>query len=114
VAKSAVGKGAQAIDRWATLNLFARNDLAELTAETGSTSAGVVWFVLFSLADGRTGLVRGASLSGLARMTALDRNTVRRAVRKLLDRGALSVHDRAGGVPVYYLNHLTKAAGDDD
>lgn len=109
--KTAQRASDQRLDRWGTLNAFTEARLAGLTATTRSPSAGVVWFVLFSLANGRTGLVRGASISRLARLTGLARFTVRRSIRALLEAGALSVHDRAGGVPVYELDHVLR---DDD
>lgn len=98
------------LDRWRTLNLFIANGLADLARETRSSSAGVVWFVLFGLANGRTGLVHGTSIKRLARLTNLDRVTVRRAVNVLLKAGHLSVHDRAGVVPVYHLEHVVAEA----
>jgi|GEM_PF-5556015 len=98
---------APAADRWGTLNNFVDHGLQELAKETRSPSAGLVWFVLFRLAYAPTRLVRGASIRRLAKLAHLDRVTVRRAMHELLKRGHVKVHDRAGNVPVYYLEHVS-------
>lgn len=83
------------IDRWKTLNGFVADDLAELTQESGSASAGLVWFVLFTKADGRTGRVRAAS-RWLASATGLTRKTVIMALRSLIKDGLIERTDQKG------------------
>jgi hypothetical protein len=95
-----------ALDRFGTHRLFVRDKLAGLTAgRNGSLAAAVVWFVLWDLANGRTGLVRGASVTRLARLGGMDRKTVQKAIRRLLKDGAIAVHS-PGLVPVYVLVHV--------
>ncbi|MFO0848376.1 MAG: helix-turn-helix domain-containing protein [Gemmataceae bacterium] len=80
---------AATVDRFATLNAFVDHDMAALVRATGSGNVVAVWAVLFRHADRRDGRVKGASIGHLALRTGLARNTVRRAVRALLDCGAL-------------------------
>ncbi|MBA4065916.1 MAG: hypothetical protein C0501_19800 [Isosphaera sp.] len=94
-------------DRWATLNVFADEQLKALTRKTGSGNAAVVWLVLFRNADGRTGLVRRVTVVELADRTGLAENTVRSAVKALLGAGLLRVH-KPGLVPVYELAHVRR------
>ncbi|MBA4191832.1 MAG: hypothetical protein C0467_27955 [Planctomycetaceae bacterium] len=95
------------LDRWGTLNTFTRDKLAGLTSGTGSAAAGLVWFVMFALADGRTGQIRGASISKLMLLTGLARNTVKGATKSLLVGGYLTV-SVPGKVPTYLMAHAEK------
>jgi hypothetical protein len=93
------------LDRWATLNQFAGSDLAEVTRRSGSPAAGLVWFVLFSHASGRDGLVR-ASSRWLAEKTGLSRNTARAALRHLL--ACAAVERDPSGRGWFRVRHLEK------
>ena len=98
-------------DRWATLNWFTHDELAGFVADTRSPAAGLLWYVLFTLANGKDGTVRGASVSRLARITGMDRHTVRAALKRLVEAKAVSVH-ASGAVPVYLLQHVAKGGGE--
>jgi len=91
-----------------TFGSFVDEKLARLTVETGSGNAGLVWLILFTLAGGRIGPIRGVTATGLARQSGLVRNAVRDALRELRERGYLRVESE-GRVPVYFLSPLTKA-----
>ena len=100
-------------DRFATINEFVDGTLADLTRATGSASAGLVWLVLWRMADARTEHVRGASVSGIARRTGLDRRTVADALAVLVTREVIAiVSDTADNVvPVYHVPRNPSAPG---
>lgn len=107
-AKRSQGKR-HAIDRWGTLRRFVEESQRRLNEQTGSLSASAVWITLFTLADGRTGLVRGASISRLAGLAGMARKTVQHALASLLTADAIAIHEKRGSVPVYLIRHLEKS-----
>jgi hypothetical protein len=91
------------------LNAFTDTDLAPLTRESGR-AVGLLWFVLFVLADGRTGVVRGASMNRLERITGMNRTTVRLALRVLANEELITITP-SGQVPAYKVKHFPAARG---
>jgi predicted transcriptional regulator len=90
-------------ERFAMLNTFADCALAEL-----SRAEIAVWLVLFR--DTREGTAR-ASYDDLARRAGCDRRNVGRALRRLEERGLLSVVHRGGmrrGVSRYWCPRTTE------
>jgi DNA-binding transcriptional ArsR family regulator len=92
------------IDRWETHKSFVRS-LADWTPR--GLAAPLVWFVLWDWCDGKTGLIRGASIARLAKVTGMAPNTVRPALKALREKKLLTV-EVDGKVPVYKLFHVRK------
>ncbi len=115
------GRGKQPrLDRWGTLNWFTgrARDSPEASplslisgGSNGSPATAVVWLVLFAMASGASGLIKGASVTKLAALTGLDRVTVRKAIARLLKDKHITVHE-AGKVPVYHMKHCEQPTGD--
>ena len=98
-------------DRFETIRAFyAEGRAAEMVESTHCVATLAIWPLLFHLANGRTGMIRGASIKRLARLSGLDPRTVRSAVRILVEMKELvpteKVHNQ---VPEYFLPHKTKA-----
>jgi hypothetical protein len=90
--------------------------VAALTKDTGSGFAGLALLVIWDLASGKDGTVRGLSVSRLAELMGCDRKTARAAILVLIKHDLLrTVKDapRQGRVPVYMLDHCTKDEGDE-
>lgn len=102
------------LDRFVTLNTFVDRCVAKLAEETGSSNASLLWFVLFRLANGKTGFIpRGsASERQLSKLTGLSRMTVRRAIQKLKESELLFVEQGSTvrQAPSYRLWHAAKEA----
>jgi hypothetical protein len=66
--------------------------MAVLAQRTGATAPALVWFTLFTLADGRTGrLPAKYSARSLAKLTGLARSTVLRALDHLVENHLIEV-----------------------
>ncbi len=68
----------------------------------------LLWFVLWDMCQGHTGLIYGASIARLAKLTGMAENTIRPALKVLRDEKFLTV-EKDGKVPVYKLKHQPKA-----
>ena len=68
----------------------------------------LLWFVLWDMCQGQTGLIYGASIARLAKVTGMAENTIRPALKALKDAKFLTV-EKDGKVPVYRLKHQPKA-----
>lgn len=103
------GRGPQPrLDRFGTYRAFIDQKLPALIGTNkGSMAAGILWFVLFDMASGSDGTIRCASVRRLAERTGMTRVTVRAAMKKLLDAGALE-KVTASRVPVYRMQHLLR------
>jgi hypothetical protein len=98
------------LDRFGTLRGFIDYTLPRLIGgKSGSMAAAIIWVVLYDMADAtpgpRGGLVYGASVQKLHERTWITRVTVRAALKKLIEAGALVV-EKKGKVPVYKIEHL--------
>jgi hypothetical protein len=97
---------AAGLDRWKTLNAFVATDMAALTTDTKSGSAALVWFTLFSLADGRTGkLPAKVSARWVSKLTGLGRNAVLRALDSLSKRGFIDLNLTPRGMTCMVRHH---------
>jgi len=92
------------LDRFGTYKTFIAN-LHLYTAN--GFSMPIVWFVVWDMVDYQTGMLHGASIMRLARITGLSENSVRRAFRTLIKLKLLTVV-KEGKVPIYRLHHELK------
>lgn len=93
------------LDRWGTLNTFVQQRLADLTDTSGSGTAGLLWLVLFTIANGKTGEAKYASGPRLERLTGLSRRTVWGAIQTLKKAELITEEKRPGQASSYMIAH---------
>ena len=98
-------RGSPRPDRFATHRRFVNDEVPRLKKATGSSSAGLALLMIWDWADGRTGHVKGLSVTRLADAMCVEENTARAALAAIVAAKLLKVI-KPGKVPVYELSHI--------